>query len=116
MSGAVTAKVEGGESTGALSVEFGYATDGGTCNKFAYDETFDTPGDKEFDPTVISGAQGCSVDNSEDWDRVEVTFSPNGSADGLSLTLTSGGSDIGSTSSPNASGNLSVEVGSVDGN
>lgn len=116
MSGAVTAEVDGGESTGSLSIEFAYATGDETCRKFAFDESFETPGDKEFDPNVIPGAQGCSVDNPEDWDRVEAAFSPDGSADGLTLTLTSGGSEIGSSSSPDASGNLVVEVGSVDDN
>ncbi len=112
-SGAVTAEVAGGDATGSLSVEFTYPTSDGTCNTFAFDENFDAPGDKEFDPTVISTAN-CQPDEPKQWQEVEVTFNPDGSADGLTLTVTSGGSEIGSTSSPNDTGNLEVSVSGDD--
>ena len=112
-SGTVTAAVEGGDATGTLSVEFTYSTGDETCSTFAYDEEFGAPGDKEFDPTVLP-AVNCSPDAPKQWEEVEVTFNPNSSADGLSLTLTSGGSDLASTSSPNASGNLVATAGSSD--
>lgn len=114
-SGAVTAEVSGGEASGTISASFDYQVDGETCSKVAFDEGFETPGDKEFDPTVIPTFGGCSVDSATDWNALEVTFNPNSSADGLTLTLTSGGSEIASTSSPNATGNLSVTV-EPDGN
>ena len=110
LSGAVTATVDGGEASGSLSADFTYKKENETCTKAAFDEDFAGPGDKEFDPSVIPTFGDCSVDDATNWDAVEVAFNPDGSADGLTLTLTSGGSEIGSTSSPNASGNLSVTV------
>ena len=112
LSGAVTATVDGGEASGALAVNFTYATDDGTCSEVAFTEDFEVPGDREFDPEVISVR--CEADANE-WDEVEVTFNPNDSADGLTLTLTSGGSGIASTSSPTDNGNLVATAGSADG-
>lgn len=111
-SGTVTAEVTGGETTGSISVNFTYATDGGTCSEVAFDENFETPGNKDFDPETISFR--CDVDDPNQWDETEVTFSPDGSADGLTLTLTSGGGEIASTSSSNDNGNLVATAGSVD--
>jgi hypothetical protein len=111
LSGAVTATVDGGEATGGLAVNFTYRTDDGTCSEVAFTENFDAPGDREFDPEVISFR--CEV-SANDWDEVEVTFNPNDSAEGLTLTLTSGGSEIASTSSPTDNGNLVATAGSVN--
>ena len=113
LSGPVTATVDGGEAAGALTVNFTYSTDDGTCSEVAYNENFDAPGEQTFDPETISFR--CEVDASE-WDEVEVAFNPDDSADGLTLTLTSGGGDIVSTSSPNDSGNLVATAGSTDEN
>ena len=113
LSGAVTATVDGGEATGALTVNFKYTTDDGTCNEVAFTEDFDVPGDREFDPEVISFQ--CEV-NANQWDKVEVVFNPNDSAEGLTLTLTSGGGEIAATSSLTDSGNLVATAGSVNEN
>jgi hypothetical protein len=114
-SGAVTANVEGGEAAGVISADFSYEKESETCTKLAFDRNFEVPGNKEFDPSVISTFGGCEVESATEWDELEVVFNPDGSADGLTLTLTSGGSEISSTSSTNASGNLSVTVTPEDG-
>lgn len=111
LSGAVTATVDGGEAAGALAVNFTYTTGDGTCSEVAFTEDFDVPGDREFDPEVISVR--CDADANE-WDEVEVTFNPNDSAGGLTLTLTSGGGEIASASSPTDNGNLVATAGSVN--
>lgn len=113
LSGPVTATVDGGEAAGALSVNFTYATEDGTCSEVAYNEDFAAPGDQTFDPETISFR--CEVDANQ-WDEVEIVFNPNDSAEGLTLTLTSGGGEIASTSSPNDNGNLAATAGSVDEN
>jgi len=66
-SGAVTAKVKGGEASGTIAADFTYDADGETCTKAAFDEGFETPGNKEFDPTVIPTFGGCSVENATQW-------------------------------------------------
>ena len=101
-----------GEASGALAVKFTYATDDGMCSEVAFTEDFEVLGDREFDPEVISVR--CEADANE-WDEVEVTFNPNSSADGLTLTLNSGGGDIATTSSPTDNGNLVATAGSADG-
>lgn len=111
LSGTVTATVDGREASGALGVNFTYATDDGTCSEVAVAEDFEAPGDREFDPELISVR--CDGDANQ-WDEVEVLFNPDGSADGLTLTVTSGGSEIASSSSPNENGELVATAGSVD--
>ena len=111
LSGAVTATVDGGEAAGALAVNFTYTTGDGACSEVAFTEDFDVPGDREFDPEIISVR--CDADANE-WDEVEVTFNPNDSAGGLTLTLTSGGGEIASASSPTDNGNLVATAGSVN--
>jgi hypothetical protein len=111
LSGSITAKVEGGSATGNLSATFKYDEDGGVCTQSAFTQDFSAPGEQSFDPDNIAFGQ-CESDPSK-WDAVEVAFNPDGSADGLTLTVTSGGSDIASTSETNSVGNLEVEAGSV---